>query len=169
MGASTGTRLMRDIVPDKTADGFEKAMAVGDTIFFIAADGDADSEELWRTDGTAAGTAFFERIYCVGCDRDTNFEASLNGLAIIGVHGGCCGARSLCRSDGTPEGTYSFDFITWGGGSAVLNGALYYFDRAFSLGEGTTNYGEATGRSRARPWSRGSCPRRRRNIGSDGC
>lgn len=142
-GSYAGTHLVRDVVPNTSGDGFEEALGIGDTLFFIAAD--QEDEQLWKTDGTAAGTVFLKRTGCAWCDRDTRFEAALNGLAIVGVRGGCCGARRLWRSDGTPEGTYRFDFVTWGGSSAVLNGAMYYFDRAGSLGEGTTQLRRSDG------------------------
>ena len=61
-GSSTGTRLVRDVVPNASGDGFEKAQGVGDTLFFIAADVDAANEQLWKTDGTAAGTVFLAEI-----------------------------------------------------------------------------------------------------------
>jgi ELWxxDGT repeat protein len=143
-GTSTGTRLVQDVVPGVAGDGFQEALGVGDTLFFIAADYDRDSQQLWRTDGTAAGTAFITRTYCVQCDAETLFQGSLNGLAILTVHGGCCGARVLLRSDGTPEGTYRFDFVTWAA-SAVFKGAFYYFDRPIEIGEGTTELRRSDG------------------------
>jgi ELWxxDGT repeat protein len=125
-GSSATTRLVYDVVPgpDERSSGFGNALAVGDTLFFIARNYDGDSEQLWRTDGTAAGTAFITRTFCAECDGGTGFLGSIDGVAML-MSGGCC--RVLLRSDGTPEGTYRLDdssFWTW----AFFKRALYYFD-----------------------------------------
>jgi ELWxxDGT repeat protein len=146
-GTLSGTRLVKDVIPGADADsnGFETALGVGHTLFFIAEDYARDSEQLWRTDGTAAGTSFIAHTYCAYCDRATEFQGSLNGAAILTVRAGCCGSRQLFRSDGTPEGTYMFDWRSSFVGSAIMNGAIYYFDRAFELGEGTTELWKSDG------------------------
>jgi ELWxxDGT repeat protein len=146
-GTSAGTRLLRDIISGGGgfSVGFARAMAVEDTLFFLVENVEADSEQLWTTDGTTAGTAFVARTDCVDCDHITEFWGSFNGVTFITVHAGCCGFRQLLRSDGTPEGTYPLDYVTWAT-SSVFEGAFYYFDRAAGdPGEGTSTLRRSDG------------------------
>jgi ELWxxDGT repeat protein len=143
-GTSIGTHLVEDVVPGVVGDGFEQAIGVADTLFFIANDYEGDSHQLWRTDGTPAGTLYLAHLRCAQCDSDIDFVAAFNNLAIVIVYAGVGGTRAVYRSDGTPEGTYRFDLVTWAT-SAVFNGAFYYFDRAYSIGEGTTELKKTDG------------------------
>lgn len=77
--------------------------AVGTTVFFTAYDQEAGTE-LWRTDGTSAGTSRVADI-APGADSSTPtslvaFNGSLYFTADDGVHG-----RGLWKSDGTAAGT----------------------------------------------------------------
>src|SRR5262249_26350665 len=79
---------------------------VGGTLFFTANDG-THGRELWKTDGTAAGTTLVKDI-----NPDTNpFGPSPNNLAAVGgtrffaANDGVDG-RELGRSDGTAAGTF---------------------------------------------------------------
>ncbi len=139
-GSSAGTGLLRDVVPVTSGDGFEEAMAVGDTLFFTAADPDNGpyqgtfGEQLWKTDGTAAGTVFVARIGGACCDRLTTFLTEFRGLAIFTKRSACCGGRRFWRSDGTPEGTFYFsDGILRN--VTILNAELYYFNSPFDPAE----------------------------------
>jgi ELWxxDGT repeat protein len=145
-GTSTGTRLLRDVIPAPTgpfADGFLKAMAVGDTLFFVAEDPDSGpysgtfGEQLWKTDGTAAGTVSLAQIGNACCDRETTFLTDFNGLAIVTKRLGCCGHYGFFRSDGTPEGTFYFDRCCNSFNLTKLNGELYFFHHPFEPAEGT--------------------------------
>jgi ELWxxDGT repeat protein len=77
--------------------------AVGTTVFFTAFDQES-GRELWKTDGTSAGTARVADI-ASGADSSTPtslvaFNGSLYFTADDGVHG-----RELWKSDGTAAGT----------------------------------------------------------------
>lgn len=54
-GTSDGTRIVRDIRPGLQGSGPSGLIAVGDTLFFSADDGEA-GRELWQSDGTSEGT-----------------------------------------------------------------------------------------------------------------
>ena len=49
-------RRVADIRPGKYSSNPSHLAAVGDTLFFSADDGSGSGRELWKSDGTAAGT-----------------------------------------------------------------------------------------------------------------
>lgn len=112
-GTSAGTVLVKDIAtptPDLLGwfDSYPSGMTVmGSTLFFTAADAD-HGFELWRTDGTEAGTTMVKDTlpgFYGGMYGDPPNLTRLGGLLFVtandGVHGG-----ELWRSDGTESGTF---------------------------------------------------------------
>jgi ELWxxDGT repeat protein len=88
----------------------------GGTVFFIAEDGGDPSVhglELWKTDGTTAGTAMVEDINPGEATSDPASLTVVDGILYFaaddGVHG-----RELWRSDGTPAGTEMVEDINPG-------------------------------------------------------
>ena len=110
-GTRTGTRLVKDIHPgadrgcedDPSTNSTPRHLAVvGHRLYFAAADG-VHGRELWRSDGTAAGTVMVKNIRHGGSGRPDELTAvgrRLYFTADDGVHG-----RELWRSDGTAAGT----------------------------------------------------------------
>ncbi len=105
---------------------------VGDTLYFVA----NNETELWRSDGTTAGTVRVQTIAP---------GASVQNLVAIGnilyfVATDAANGRELWRSDGTAAGTTRISNINPGTGNADpnnlvnLNGVLYFF-----ANNGTTN------------------------------
>jgi ELWxxDGT repeat protein len=105
-GTKSGTVRVADIWPGRFGSNPSWLTALGSNIFFTANDGGPSglggSRELWKSNGTAAGTV-----------RITNFNQGLgnvNGLTVVsgtlffvaddGVHG-----AELWKSDGTSRGT----------------------------------------------------------------
>ena len=117
--------LLKDINDKGTgASTPNQFTAVGDTVFFTASDG-LNGVELWKSDGTAAGTSLVKDIYPgiepqfseAGSSAPADLTAAgglLYFFAEDGVHGG-----ELWRSDGTAAGTFMVKDIRPGSGSSV--------------------------------------------------
>ena len=107
-GTAAGTVLVKDIRPgadSSTLDDFRDglAAAVGGTFFFVANDGTAGNE-LWKSDGSAAGTVLVKDIAPGSRDSNPTWLTRLGDRVFFaaddGVHG-----RELWVSDGTAAGT----------------------------------------------------------------
>lgn len=106
-GTPEGTYLVKDIDPGRGHGGPDKLIRVGDRIAFVASDDD-HGRELWVTDGTTAGTQRVTDIF----PGQTNsvFFKKKHDLVVRGneVYFSAQSpqyARSLWKSDLTPEGT----------------------------------------------------------------
>src|SRR4051794_9113306 len=94
--------LLKAINPGAFGAGVYNLVNAGGTLFFSAVD-NAHGNELWRSDGTLAGTLLVKDIAPVGGSNPSNF-ASVSGtlffVANDGIHG-----PELWKSDGTAAGT----------------------------------------------------------------
>jgi ELWxxDGT repeat protein len=113
-GTAAGTQLVADIFPEALDiapnSSFPSSLTpVGDTLFFSADDGTTGTE-LWKTDGTTAGTQKVKDIF-PGTDSfgtpNSSFPFDLtdvNGALFFSANDGADGVE-LWKSDGTPGGT----------------------------------------------------------------
>lgn len=141
-GTRAGTVLVKDIQPGDDDGGYDydygpsDLTAVGDTLFFAVDDG-THGQEVWRSDGTKAGTVLVKDI------RPGGYSSYASGLTAVGdtlffrardgVHG-----RELWRSDGTSGGTALVEDINPGGASASPEGMVGVGDTLyFSAEDGT--------------------------------
>lgn len=115
-GTDIGTQLIKDINPGVTNSYPVKFTEVNGTIFFTAQNGAAganNDEELWKTDGTAAGTVLVKDIRSgVAASAPTGLTSFNNKLyfsADDGVNG-----QEMWVSDGTDAGTVLFKEFTAG-------------------------------------------------------
>jgi ELWxxDGT repeat protein len=148
-GTGDGTYMVKDIFPGSGSSapasvlgGVDRSSnlhtiaAVGNTLFFSATDG--SGAQLWKTDGTAAGTVIVTRI-------GPNSGDALGGPHVLTAFNGVLyfvgtdeRGSELWRSDGTAEGTYFVKDIDTAAsdfgdaqpnGLIVFNNALFFFAR----------------------------------------
>jgi ELWxxDGT repeat protein len=125
-GTEAGTVLVKDINPgtghSRTGDGRESGLIdIGGTLFFNANDG-VHGNELWKSDGTEAGTVLVKDINLgtgdswPGAGKEFGMT-DLGGIAFFnaddGVH-----RTELWKSDGTEAGTVLVKDINPGTGSS---------------------------------------------------
>ena len=98
---------------------------LGDALYFFAGDG-VHGQELWRSDGTEAGTRMVLDICPGDCNSDWGSLIAVHDGTLVfsaddGVHG-----RELWRSDGTAGGTWMVRDIHGGPGGSVYFGFNVY-------------------------------------------
>ncbi|MGL5095727.1 MAG: ELWxxDGT repeat protein, partial [Planctomycetia bacterium] len=131
---ATTLELVRDVNPGAGgASTFELANLNG-VVVFGANDG-ANGTELWRSDGTAAGTFLLKDIQPGAGSSSPEGFAALNGFLVFEANNGATG-RELWKTDGTAAGTVLIRDLNPGtaNGSNVesfnplvaFNGALYF-------------------------------------------
>lgn len=139
LAATTDPRGVADIQPGTASSRPGDKAALGNTVFF-AATTDAGGSELWKSDGTSAGTVLVKDIY-PGTTTDTYTDdqgvehtytypnsSGPTGLVTLGgkvyfsaydpTHG-----RELWRTDGTPNGTQLVKDISPGS-----SGSMYGYE-----------------------------------------
>ncbi|MFN7898650.1 MAG: ELWxxDGT repeat protein, partial [Synechococcaceae cyanobacterium] len=152
-GTSTGTHMVKDIIPGPSSPGIElghgtgwgrvQSAALGNTLYFSADDG-SSGRELWKSDGSAAGTVLVADINPgpAGSDPawfevigDTLFFAATNesgGRTLWKSDGNAAGTVQVVPSPAAPQGPLQFpEWLT-----AVGN--TLYFVASNSLGLGDT-------------------------------
>ena len=107
-GSRQGTRLVRDVSPGPISGANPligpDSLAPGEDLLWLVLDDGASGQELWASDGTAAGTRLV-RDLCPGpCDGRPSGLLPWRG-AVFFAHGGEGLGSELWVSDGTNEGT----------------------------------------------------------------
>ena len=130
------TRVINTALPAALPGEF---VSMGDYALFSATDV-AHGREVWRTDGTAAGTYLIKDIRPGITGSSPSLFTRMGDVAFFrattGEHG-----QELWRTDGTPEGTYLVKDIHAGATSSslaefvVVGDALFF--RASTLSEGS--------------------------------
>jgi ELWxxDGT repeat protein/VCBS repeat-containing protein len=109
-GTAAGTAIVKDINPGPatSSPGIQNGIAnVNGTLFFSADDG-VLGNELWRTDGTAAGTMLVKDINATPHLPSTpRYMTNVNGTLFFSADDGtvAAGTEELWKSDGTAAGT----------------------------------------------------------------
>src|SRR5262249_45448931 len=108
-GTEAGTALVRDIRPGPAGSyengAWPRMTVVGGTLFFVADDG-IHGDELWKSDGTEAGTVLVKDIQpgsggsFYSWHNFVTVGGTLFFVAFDGIHG-----YELWTSDGTEAGT----------------------------------------------------------------
>ena len=103
-GTKAGTVLVKDITSGDTGDyysyGPDSLTDVAGTLFFTADDG-VHGEELWKSDGTAAGTVLVKDIHPGDYDSDPGSLAAVGSTLFFTAEtaptGPSCGSRTAAR------------------------------------------------------------------------
>ncbi len=166
-GTRSGTVMVKEITPGNEYSGYSDYSApfgltgVGGTLFFSAGGpplpGQCDGNELWKSDGTAAGTVLVKDIHPGDGGSDPSDLARLRGKLFFsardGVHGRSCGspmgpgrARSWSRTSrpGRRSSSPSYLARLWG---EICSSRL----TTVCMGR---SCGSPMGPGRARSWSR---------------
>jgi ELWxxDGT repeat protein len=105
-GTAAGTTMVKDIYPGiKTSSDPTSLTVLGNTLYFAATNGEtANGKELWKTDGTGAGTVMVRDIYPgIHNSNPTNLHISYDKLYFMANDG--FKGPELWTSDGTSAGT----------------------------------------------------------------
>jgi ELWxxDGT repeat protein len=131
-GTPAGTSIVANIIPDdRVVDGDIEPpiVAMGGRVYFVANDGQSGAE-LWRSDGTAAGTYRLKDIAPGAASSDPDMLTVVGSTLFFVANDGTTG-RELWASDGTPEGTRLTKDIApgsnYGISSPVMSGSTLYF------------------------------------------
>jgi ELWxxDGT repeat protein len=134
-GTETGTVLVRDIAPGISNSYPRTLTNVNGALYFTASDsttGDADNRELWKSDGTEAGTVLVKEINPGSASAAPYQLTNVNGTLYFTATDGASGYE-LWKSDGTAAGTVLVKDISPGIQDSLLsnftnvNGTLYFF------------------------------------------
>jgi len=114
--------MVQDIVPGPGSSVPYNLRRVGSTLFFAAADNVAGTE-LWKTDGTTAGTALVSDIFPGSDGSNPQSLLDVNGTLFFTANDGVNGYE-LWRSDGTLAGTALVADIAPGAASSNPDGPV---------------------------------------------
>jgi ELWxxDGT repeat protein len=132
-GTVSGTDLVKDIFPGALSGGNSDPIHltnVNGTLFFNANDGES-GHELWKSDGTAAGTVLVKDIF-PGSDSSYPEELTAVGSTLFFIARDGATGSELWKSDGTAAGTVMVkDILSGDIGSAPseltnVNGTLFF-------------------------------------------
>ena len=134
-GTEAGTVMVKDIFPGPTKSGRPFGLTVmGSTLLFTAQDGDVlpgSGFELWRSDGTEAGTVMVKDIKLGASGGGVNGIKVFGDVAYFSGNNGLDGGE-LWKTDGTEEGTVMVKDINPGAlgstssGFTEANGSVYF-------------------------------------------
>jgi len=140
-GTEAGTVLVKDISPGAGSSTLDSLTDFNGTLFFNCRDGlnGPSGAELWKSDGTDAGTIQVKDINPGSGDSNPLSLRVFNNALYFAANDGTSGSE-LWKSDGTDTGTVRLKDINSGtAGSSpnfltVVNGTLYFRARDSAAG-----------------------------------
>jgi uncharacterized repeat protein (TIGR01451 family) len=140
-GTTAGTTLVKDICPGggSSAPSSERAVTVMSGTLYFRANDCSHGQELWRSDGTTAGTMLVKDIY-IGLDSASpDYLTAMDGTLFFAASYAASGTE-LWKSDGTEGGTVLVKDIYVGGNSSsprymvAIGGTLFFSATESSYG-----------------------------------
>jgi ELWxxDGT repeat protein len=132
-GTAAGTTLVKDLFPGGHTDYYGNyyhnnsnpwnLTNVNGALFFSADDG-THGEELWKSDGTAAGTALVKDFVPGSAGSSPFWLTNVNGTLFLWTIDGK-GASTIWQSDGTAAGTTAITNMP-STGLTNVNGTLFF-------------------------------------------
>jgi len=132
-GTTEGTRFVKDIRNYEEYSGgpsqIERLTAVGDTLYFFANDG-IHGKELWKSDGTTAGTVMVKDIRLGDASSNAQKMFAVGDRLLFQMFDSSVGSE-LWVSDGTGAGTHLLKDIFNGSQSTVIGDFAVLDDDAY--------------------------------------
>jgi ELWxxDGT repeat protein len=122
-GTGPGTVQVAEINPTGDAfisNGFTGVTVVSAGVLYFVANDGVTGDELWRTDGTAPGTARVKDIYPGPTEGSVVWLTDVNGTVFFSARNAPLNSE-LWRSDGRPGGTYQIQDIVPGADTIADN------------------------------------------------
>ena len=132
---ATGTQRVGGFAPNSWID-VSDLEAVNSTLFFTANSGVGNSNKLWKTDGTTAGTVLVKSFTSDGSGPMPTDLTNVNGTLYFTAHTLANGIE-LWKSNGTATGTVLVKDIVPGAGRSFLSGLTSVGGKLFFRGPGT--------------------------------
>lgn len=139
-GTNAGTTLIRDAVPGATGsnqEGLFKITVAGNQAFFIANTA-SSGEELWRTDGSSAGTYQVKDIR-TGSASSTPIIGGIFGNKLLFTANDGISEREPWISDGTAAGTFMLKDIATGPSSSSSDNFVVFKNKVLFAAAATTS------------------------------
>jgi ELWxxDGT repeat protein len=131
-GTPEGTRLVADVRPGTASSDPMPFGWLGDSLVFGVLGADGQRYDLWRTDGSAAGTSkVFDQVLRLETGDNLKHDPVVRDgvMYFMGEAPGFIG-NEVWRTDGTAAGTYRVVDLSVGGSNpeqfTVLGGAVYF-------------------------------------------
>ena len=137
-GAIPEPYRVKDIYAGSSSGTPSQTASLGGILYFRGTD--AAGAELWKSDGTEAGTVMVKDICPGAAGSSPAYPINLNGTLLFAATDGAAGVE-LWKSDGTTDGTVLLKDINPGSGGSdpllvtIINGTLYFRATEDSAGE----------------------------------
>jgi ELWxxDGT repeat protein len=133
-GTDAGTVMVKDINPgtaDSYDDSYTSFFSNNNILYFDAKDATSGTE-LWKTDGTSAGTVMLKDINA-GTASSNSADFTALGTSVIFSATDATHGTELWKTDGTPGGTVLVKDIVSGTGSSSPQQFVVFQNKVFFL------------------------------------